>query len=143
MKAELVAMNDAQKMYQTQLSLLKATMEGEIFARSDTVDAQVIKKFILADHQWQVERVASLEQLASLRRELLDLEKELAAYGDCDPATFEQTKRAGLLAKEAAVRWTGGCTAKNATEVADGARQITMQHLQGISRDRRASVRRM
>jgi hypothetical protein len=45
--------------------------------------------------------------LTSHKKELEELEKELAAYGDCDPAMFTQTKRAGLLAKEAAVRWTG------------------------------------
>lgn len=73
------------------------------------------EKYILTDHPWQVERAASLGIMASLKRELHDLEKELAAYGDCDPAMFEQTKRAALLAKEAAVRWTGKCTAKNAT----------------------------
>jgi len=95
MKAELVAVNDARKIYQTQLSQLEATIEGEISARIDTV-----------------ERSASLEKMARLRRELHDLEKELTAYGDCDPAMFEQTKRAALLAKEATVRWTGRCTAK-------------------------------
>ena len=112
MKAELVAVNDARKIYQTQLFQLETTIEGEISARIDTVDAQGIEKFIVADHLWQVERTASLEKMARLRRELHDLEKELAAYGDSDPATFEQTKRAALLAKEAAVRWTGRCAAK-------------------------------
>ncbi|KAF8345822.1 meiotic nuclear division protein 1 [Amanita rubescens] len=89
MKAELVAVNDARKIYRTQLTELQATIEGEISARIVTV-----------------ERAASLEKLTSHKKELEALEKELAAYGDCDPAMFTQTKRAGLLAKEAAVRWT-------------------------------------
>lgn len=45
-----MAVNDARKIYQTQLSQLEATIEGEISARIDTVDAQSIEKFILADH---------------------------------------------------------------------------------------------
>ena len=36
-----------------------------------------------------------------------ELEKELAQYGLCDPAKVEEKKRAVVLAKEAAVRWTG------------------------------------
>jgi hypothetical protein len=35
------------------------------------------------------------------------LEKELSAYGACDPAKVEEKKRAGVLAHEAAIRWTG------------------------------------
>lgn len=32
---------------------------------------------------------------------------ELGAYGACDPAKVEETRRAVTLAKEAAIRWTG------------------------------------
>jgi hypothetical protein len=35
------------------------------------------------------------------------LEKELEAYGACDPVKVEVKKRAITLAHEAAVRWTG------------------------------------
>jgi len=35
------------------------------------------------------------------------LEKELEAYGACDPVKVEEKKRAITLAHEAAVRWTG------------------------------------
>ena len=36
-----------------------------------------------------------------------ELEKELAQYGSCDPAKIDEKRRAVVLAKEAAVRWTG------------------------------------
>jgi hypothetical protein len=35
------------------------------------------------------------------------LEKELGAYGACDPARVDEKKRGGVLAHEAAIRWTG------------------------------------
>lgn len=50
----------------------------------------------------------ALEQLGALKKEHAELETELAAYGACDPAKIEE-KRAVVLAKEAAVRWTGEC----------------------------------
>ncbi|KAF9452385.1 meiotic nuclear division protein 1 [Macrolepiota fuliginosa MF-IS2] len=48
----------------------------------------------------------ALQTYAKLREELAELEKELESYGDADPAKYEQNKRAVVLAKEAAVRWT-------------------------------------
>lgn len=50
-----------------------------------------------------------LEQLGALKKEHAELETELAAYGACDPAKVEEKKRAVVLAREAAVRWTGEC----------------------------------
>ncbi|KAF8625425.1 hypothetical protein AX15_005387 [Amanita polypyramis BW_CC] len=88
-QAELLTVNDTRKIYELQLSELKEAMEVERPARIDND-----------------QRTALLERLTSLKREFHDLEEELAAYGDCDPATFERTKRAALLAKEAAIRWT-------------------------------------
>lgn len=35
------------------------------------------------------------------------LEKELESYGDADPVKYEENKRAVILSKEAALRWTG------------------------------------
>lgn len=46
------------------------------------------------------------------------LEKELEAYGACDPVKVEEKKRANMLAHEAAVRWTGQCCVL-VTETAD------------------------
>ncbi|KAH0589467.1 hypothetical protein H2248_005214 [Termitomyces sp. 'cryptogamus'] len=51
-------------------------------------------------------RSNSLARLADLRRQVVTLEKELSAYGDCDPVKIEEKKRAVFLAKEAALRWT-------------------------------------
>jgi len=47
-----------------------------------------------------------LEKLAASKKEYARLEKELGAYGACDPAKVEEKKRAGFLAHEAAIRWT-------------------------------------
>ena len=35
------------------------------------------------------------------------MEEELQNYGACDPIKIQEKKRAVILAKEAAVRWTG------------------------------------
>jgi len=51
-------------------------------------------------------RSQALVKLADLRKQVAALEKELAAYGDCDPVRVEETKRGVFLAKEAALRWT-------------------------------------
>ncbi|KAH7888826.1 meiotic nuclear division protein 1 [Phlebopus sp. FC_14] len=51
-------------------------------------------------------RNAALETLAEAKQQAVALEKELGAYGACDPAKVEERKRAVTLAHEAAVRWT-------------------------------------
>ena len=53
------------------------------------------------------ERSQALNKLVELRKQIVNLEKELNAYGDCDPVKIEDKKRAVFLAKEAALRWTG------------------------------------
>lgn len=35
------------------------------------------------------------------------MEEELRNYGACDPVKIQEKKRAVVLAKEAAIRWTG------------------------------------
>lgn len=35
------------------------------------------------------------------------MEEELQNYGACDPIKIQEKKRAVVLAKEAAIRWTG------------------------------------
>ncbi|KAJ3557261.1 hypothetical protein NM688_g1566 [Phlebia brevispora] len=52
------------------------------------------------------ERAAALAKLSSSKQELDNLEKELAQYGACDPAKIEEKRRAVIVAKEAAIRWT-------------------------------------
>ncbi|KXN90610.1 hypothetical protein AN958_03850 [Leucoagaricus sp. SymC.cos] len=53
-----------------------------------------------------VERTLALENYAKLREELTLFEKELDSYGDADPVKHEKNKRALILSKEAALRWT-------------------------------------
>ena len=48
-----------------------------------------------------------LEILDHLKKQSADMEGELNAYGDLNPAKFDELKRAAFLAKEAAYRWTG------------------------------------
>lgn len=50
-----------------------------------------------------------MAQLSEAKVELAKLQAELAQYGECDPAKVDEKKRAGILAKEAAIRWTGAC----------------------------------
>lgn len=49
----------------------------------------------------------ALEKLAAAKNEFNNLDKELGAYGACDPVKVEEMKRGGVLAHEAAIRWTG------------------------------------
>lgn len=55
----------------------------------------------------QPERAAALDKLATVKKQIADLQTELNAYGACDPAKVDEKKRAVTLAKEAAFRWTG------------------------------------
>lgn len=52
-------------------------------------------------------RASALQNVAEARQQITALEKELEAYGACDPVKVEEKKRAITLAHEAAVRWTG------------------------------------
>ncbi|KAI0682413.1 meiotic nuclear division protein 1 [Cytidiella melzeri] len=52
------------------------------------------------------ERTQDLNKLESLKKDLEGLQAELAKFGACDPVKVEEKKRALILAKEAAVRWT-------------------------------------
>lgn len=61
----------------------------------------------LTNSDQQNVRKHGLEQLSVKKREYNELEKELAAYGACDPAKVEEKKRGVILAHEAAIRWTG------------------------------------
>ena len=42
-----------------------------------------------------------------LKKEVAALERELDAYGACDPVKAEEKRKAVSLAHEAAIRWTG------------------------------------
>ncbi|KAG6378059.1 Mnd1 family-domain-containing protein [Boletus reticuloceps] len=51
-------------------------------------------------------RTSAVEKVVEARQQIVALEKELEAYGACDPVKVEDKKRAITLAHEAAVRWT-------------------------------------
>jgi hypothetical protein len=55
----------------------------------------------------QEERAKAVQQLVAAKKDLSALEKELKAYGACDPVKVDEKRRAVILAKEAAIRWTG------------------------------------
>ncbi|TFY59252.1 hypothetical protein EVG20_g7858 [Dentipellis fragilis] len=83
------AAREAQKANQQQLAELRASIEAERASRPESEG-----------------RMASLAKLVQHKKELQALETELQAYGACDPVKVEEKKRAVILAKEAAVRWT-------------------------------------
>ncbi|OBZ70846.1 Meiotic nuclear division protein 1 [Grifola frondosa] len=90
MSNRLATVTENQASLRTQLSELRSAIEVEKASRTDSVR--------------RARR--GTEQLAASKKELAELEKELAAYGACDPAKVEEKKRGVVLAKEAAVRWT-------------------------------------
>ncbi|KAI0821638.1 meiotic nuclear division protein 1 [Trametes gibbosa] len=90
MQTRLKTVKDTQALHRSQLEELRAAVDSEKASRPDSDD-----------------RVQMLDQLATLKKEHAQLETELAAYGECDPAKVEEKKRAIVLAKEAAIRWTG------------------------------------
>lgn len=53
--------------------------------------------------------MAELAEYAALQSEVNALQKELAAYGRCDPVRVEEKRVAVGTAKEAVGRWTGEC----------------------------------
>ncbi|KAG6837717.1 hypothetical protein H0H93_003519 [Arthromyces matolae] len=79
-----------------QLTEIKESLKVEQSARPESVKTKFNKE----------SRSNALAQLADLRKQVVALEKELAAYGDCDPVKIEEKKRAVFLAKEATLRWT-------------------------------------
>lgn len=56
----------------------------------------------------QAERDAALGHLSELQAKVSKLQAELNAYGQCNPEQAEMKRRAVELAREAALRWTGG-----------------------------------
>lgn len=65
-----------------------------------------IRHHVISTVNPQSERAEALEKLATLETEYAKVETELAAYGACDPVKIEEKRRAIVLAKEAAMRWT-------------------------------------
>ncbi|KIJ67711.1 hypothetical protein HYDPIDRAFT_107183 [Hydnomerulius pinastri MD-312] len=86
---KLDAAKEAKANRASQLGELRATLEREKAMRPESET-----------------RTAALEKLAQAKQKIVTLEKELDAYGACDPIKVEEKKRAVTLAHEAAVRWT-------------------------------------
>ncbi|KAJ7770243.1 meiotic nuclear division protein 1 [Mycena maculata] len=77
-------------------------------AEQKTLEAE-LRAQIAAEREARVDgptRTEKLGKLAELKKAHVALLDELGAYGACDPAKVEETRRAVTLAKEAAVRWT-------------------------------------
>ncbi|CEL57298.1 hypothetical protein RSOLAG1IB_12114 [Rhizoctonia solani AG-1 IB] len=74
---------------ESKMSSLAHEIESETTQREDTED-----------------RISSLAQLAQNRANISELESEMAQYGLADPVVLERKRRAVVLAREAACRWT-------------------------------------
>ncbi|CDO75687.1 hypothetical protein BN946_scf184941.g40 [Trametes cinnabarina] len=109
MQNRLTTVQETQKTLRSQLDELRAAVEVERAARPESD-----------------QRLQDLDKLAELKKEHAKLESELAAYGACDPAKVEEKRRAVVLAREAALRWTDNYvmllsyfTRQNGIEAAD------------------------
>ncbi|KAI0645515.1 meiotic nuclear division protein 1 [Trametes meyenii] len=109
MQNRLNTVKDTQTSLRTQVDELRSSVEVEKASRSESDD-----------------RLQALERLAAWKKEQVRLDAELSAYGACDPAKIEEKRRAVVLAKEAAVRWTDNYvmllshfTRQNGVEAAD------------------------
>ncbi|KAI0769798.1 meiotic nuclear division protein 1 [Trametes elegans] len=89
MQNRLSAVQDTNTSLRNQLDELRSAAEVEKASRPESA-----------------QRAQALEQLSALKKEHAQLEAELKAYGACDLAKVEEKKRAVVLAKEAALRWT-------------------------------------
>ncbi|KAJ6586924.1 meiotic nuclear division protein 1 [Mycena vulgaris] len=89
-------------------------MQGRLRQLEETRTAQQTQQVelraqIAAEKAARVEgvgRTELLEKLGQLKKAHVGLLDELGAYGACDPAKVQETRRAVTLAKEAAIRWT-------------------------------------
>ncbi|KAM5531830.1 hypothetical protein V8D89_010786 [Ganoderma adspersum] len=85
---------------------LSTAKEQQASLRAQVLD---LKTAVEVEKQTRPEsnkRAEALAKLATLKAEYANVETELAAYGACDPVKMEEKRRAIVLAKEAAVRWT-------------------------------------
>ncbi|TBU49443.1 meiotic nuclear division protein 1 [Dichomitus squalens] len=108
---------------QNRLAVIK---EQHVLLQAQVTELRAAVEIEKATRPESSERAEALEKLATLKTEYAKLETELAAYGACDPAKVEEKKRAVILAKEAAVRWTDNYlvllshfTRQNGVEAAD------------------------
>jgi len=80
-----------------------------------------------ASRSESAERKAALEKLSDLKKNLAETEEELRDYGACDPIKIQEKKRAVVLAKEAAIRWTDNYSCLKGHVLASS--QVTVQDL--------------
>ncbi|KAI0332329.1 meiotic nuclear division protein 1 [Cubamyces sp. BRFM 1775] len=85
---------------------LNAVKETQASLRSQLKESQSALETEKASRPESNKRAEALDELSALKKEYAQLENELAAYGACDPVKVEEKRRAVILAKEAAVRWT-------------------------------------
>ena len=113
MQAKLASHNETRKSHRLQAAELQRAIEAEKSTRSESVSTlhNRCKISCFSNVPGQEQRARSISRLATLEEELRELGKELNAYGDSDPTRFAEAKRAVLLGKEAALRWTGKRTA--------------------------------
>ena len=108
-----------QETHQKQLDELRAVLENEKADRQESVGLPLALPptsrltVRIINSTFQDERQDALSKLTGARTNLHDLERELTQYGACDPVVVEEKQRALVLAKEAAVRWTGKDIAGN------------------------------
>ncbi|KAJ7045518.1 meiotic nuclear division protein 1 [Mycena alexandri] len=88
---------------QNRLKQAKETREGHQAQQTELRGHIEVEKAVRVNNESRTERLETLGRLKKTHVGLLD---ELGAYGACDPAKVEETRRAVTLAKEAAVRWT-------------------------------------
>lgn len=106
-QARLDIVKEANESSEAQLADIRTSIITEKASRLDSVRPWLVLPRITTHEHKQEERIQALEQLSAKKKEYGDLEKELSAYGACDPTKVEEKKRGGMLAHEAAVRWTG------------------------------------
>lgn len=108
MQNRLNAARQNQSTQRAQLEEIRGAVSQEQSARPESVRTKFCVVHSLCQLPYkQANRTTALINLAAAKQELDTLRKELTQYGACDPAKIEEKKRAVILAKEAAIRWTG------------------------------------
>lgn len=75
-------------------------------AQDEQATAQARSAELQVGREDTAERREAMAQLAVIKQQRDELDKELALYADSDPATIEELKKETTIAKDAANRWT-------------------------------------
>ncbi|KAB5591785.1 hypothetical protein CTheo_4777 [Ceratobasidium theobromae] len=95
-----------------------AALESKIATTNEDIQNEI------AEREDTPTRRAALALLQENRNTLSELESEMDQYGLADPVLLERKRRAVILAREAALRWTG-----KATILAPFSRTLTAQQI--------------